>query len=154
MAEAEEPLRETTEVSAGGVIYRADEDAPMVALTRSRRGPVWVLPKGRIEEGETTEEAALREVREETGLLGRIVRPLSVIRYTYKSRDDDDRRGMTIHKTVHFFLLEFVEGRTEDHDHEVLEVKWFPLGLGGRILFHAGEREVLAAARTILDPPP
>ncbi len=137
------------EVSSGGVIYRKPGDTYEVALARARQGPIWCLPKGRVEEKETLEEAAVREVREETGLHGRIVGPIRSIAYTYSSRLDDGGRA-PVEKTVHFYLMVFEEGSVEDHDGEVLDVRWFPLEVAGRLLYHAGERDVLALARKML----
>jgi 8-oxo-dGTP pyrophosphatase MutT (NUDIX family) len=107
---------------------------------------MWCLPKGRVEAKETLEEAALREVHEETGLRGTIARPLRPIEYTYQARSADGNRT-PIEKTVHFFLIEFSDGSTEDHDAEVVDVRWFPLHVAGRLLHHAGERDVLALAK-------
>jgi 8-oxo-dGTP pyrophosphatase MutT (NUDIX family) len=137
------------EVSSGGVIFRQSDQAFEVALARARQGPVWCLPKGRVEASETLEEAAIREVREETGLSGKIVGTIRSIEYTYSSRLENGGRA-PVDKTVHFFLLAFEGGSVEDHDGEVLDVKWFPLEVAGRLLYHAGERDVLAQARKML----
>jgi 8-oxo-dGTP pyrophosphatase MutT (NUDIX family) len=137
------------EISSGGVIYRSSGDGFEVALTQTTRGPMWCLPKGRVEENETLEEAALREVREETGLSGHIRRKLRPIEYSYQARREDGGRR-AVDKTVHFFLLEFDRGSVEDHDHEVADVRWFPLEVAGRLLHHAGERDVLALAKEAL----
>jgi 8-oxo-dGTP pyrophosphatase MutT (NUDIX family) len=137
------------EVSSGGVIYRKSNQAIEVALARARQGPVWCLPKGRVEPSETLEEAAVREVREETGLKGKIVGTIRSIEYTYSSRLENGGRA-PVDKTVHFYLLAFEEGSVEDHDGEVIDVKWFPLDVAGRLLYHAGERDVLAQARKML----
>jgi 8-oxo-dGTP pyrophosphatase MutT (NUDIX family) len=139
------------EISSGGVIYRPADDGFEVALTQTSRGPMWCLPKGRVEGEETLEEAALREVREETGLDGRILQPLCPIEYSYQARGDNGVR-LAIDKTVHFYLIEFLQGSTEDHDGEVADVRWFPVDVAGRLLHHAGERDVLAMARkTLID---
>jgi 8-oxo-dGTP pyrophosphatase MutT (NUDIX family) len=134
------------ETSSGGVIYRSSDTGIEVALTQTHRGPMWCLPKGRVEDQETLEEAALREVHEETGLRGQISEPLRPIEYTYQARSADGRRT-PVAKTVHFFLIEFRDGNTEDHDAEVVDVRWFPLDVAGRLLHHAGERDVLALAK-------
>jgi 8-oxo-dGTP pyrophosphatase MutT (NUDIX family) len=134
------------EISSGGVIYRRSEDGIEIALTQTSRGAMWCLPKGRVEPDETLEEAALREVREETGLTGRIEMPLRPIEYTYTARNDDGGRT-PIEKTVHFYLMGYRRGSTEDHDAEVVDVKWFPLDVAGRLLHHAGERDVLVLAK-------
>ncbi len=110
------------EISSGGVIYRPSSAGFEVALTQTSRGPIWCLPKGRVEHEESLEEAALREVREETGLSGLIERKLRPIEYTYLSRSNDGNRT-SIDKTVHFFLMEFQDGCTKDHDSEVVDVQ-------------------------------
>ncbi|MCA9753624.1 MAG: NUDIX domain-containing protein [Gemmatimonadetes bacterium] len=138
------------EISSGGVVFRRDESGFEVALTQTTRGPMWCLPKGRVEPEETLEQAALREVREETGLVGEIRCKLRPIEYSYQARSDEGRRR-AVDKTVHFFLVEFQGGSVEDHDHEVADVRWFPLHVAGRLLHHAGERDVLALAKRALE---
>lgn len=128
-------------VSAGGVIYRIADGGFEVALVRVRR--VWCLPKGLVEEGEPFERAALREVREETGLDGRLVGRIGETNYSFVR----DRRYF---KTVHFFLFEFVGGSLDAHDREVDEVRWFPIGEAERVLAYAGERTVLLGAEKML----
>jgi 8-oxo-dGTP pyrophosphatase MutT (NUDIX family) len=142
-------MQRQLEVSSGGVIYRFSERGIEVALTQTNRGPMWCLPKGRVEDTETLEEAAVREVKEETGLSGSIAKPLRQIEYTYHARSGDGIRT-SVAKIVHFFLMEFREGTTADHDTEVVDVRWFPLDVAGRLLHHAGERDVLALAKTLL----
>ena len=106
-----------------------------------RRGRLlWSLPKGHIEAGETAEEAAAREVAEETGITGRIVAPLGMIDYWFVA---DDRR---VHKTVHHFLLEAVGGELSDEDLEVTEVAWVPLGELDTTLAYADERRLVHEA--------
>ena len=139
------------ETSSGGVVYRGSPEGFEVALTQTARGPMWCLPKGRVEAAESIEEAALREVREETGLSGQIRQKLRRIEYSYQARSEDGSRR-SVSKTVHFFLIEFENGSIDDHDHEVAAVRWFPLEVAGRLLHHAGERDVLALAkRALLD---
>lgn len=137
------------EISSGGVVFRHSADGFEVALTQTARGPMWCLPKGRVEQAETIEDAALREVREETGLSGEIRRKLHRIEYTYQARGEDGSRR-AVAKTVHFFLIEFTTGSIEDHDAEVAAVRWFPLEVAGRLLHHAGERDVLTLAKRAL----
>jgi len=137
------------EISSGGVIYRETGGRIEVALTQTSRGPMWCLPKGRVEDQETLEEAAIREVREETGLFGLIERPLKPIEYTYQARTRDGQRT-AVAKTVHFYLMAFRDGCTTDHDSEVIDVRWFTLDVAGRLLHHAGERDVLALAKAAL----
>jgi 8-oxo-dGTP pyrophosphatase MutT (NUDIX family) len=101
------------------------------------------LPKGTPIPGETLEETALREVREETGLTVRIVSPLDAIRYTFV------QRGTRIHKTVHYFMMEPTGGGLEDHDHEFEEVRWIAFQEAPGILSFETERSLvgLAASR-------
>jgi 8-oxo-dGTP pyrophosphatase MutT (NUDIX family) len=132
-----------TEVSAGGVVYRRGDDGIEVALAarRTRRGQLaWGLPKGAIEEGETNEDAAVREVREETGLEAEIESSLGDIRYFYVWE------GTRVRKTVHFFLMRATGGDVSRHDHEMEDVRWFPLATAIRKAAYRGEREVLERA--------
>jgi len=113
------------ETSAGGLVVDRTEGDPRVALIGrvDRRGRLlWSLPKGHLEDGETAEDAAIREVEEETGIRGRVVASLGTIDYWFVA---EDRR---IHKTVHHYLLEAAGGELSDADVEVDEVAWVPLG--------------------------
>lgn len=124
--------------SAGGVVIR-DGDLLLISTGGGRR---WQLPKGRIEAGESAEQAAVREVREETGVTGRVVAPLAGVDYWFA--DGSARR---IKKHVDFFLLSYVEGTEANFDsHEVDEAKWFPGADALARLTHASERRVAAEA--------
>ncbi len=136
------------EVSAGGVITRRRSGAVQVCLVlRDRHGPpVWNLPKGHPEAGEGLRDAALREVREETGLIGRPRGAVGAIRYWYTAPKDAPRRA----KTVHFFLMEAVGGRLSDHDAEVLQARWMTVPQALRRLTYPAERRVLQRAQRLL----
>ena len=101
---------------------------------------VLALPKGHPEEGESAEDAALREVREEAGVDARLVEPLGDVRYWYT------RDGRRIAKVVSFFLLAYVSGEVDDHDFEVERASWMALEDAARELTYAGEREMAARA--------
>ncbi|OFW79584.1 MAG: hypothetical protein A2Z48_12245 [Actinobacteria bacterium RBG_19FT_COMBO_70_19] len=131
------------EVSAGGVVYRRRRGRVQVVLAarRTRRGDlVWGLPKGEIEPGESPESAAIREVREETGLRARIEDPLGQIKYLYVWE------GVRVRKAVHFFLMRATGGNVSEHDEEMEDVRWFPLGDAVGAAAYKGEREVLQRA--------
>ncbi len=104
------------------------------------------MPKGLVEANETPEETAIRETREETGLVGKPLGKIGEINYWYYSRRDEVR----IFKTVHFYLLEFVSGSVADHDFEVDEVRWFPLEEAIGILAYKNEKEMAMKAGEML----
>ena len=140
-------MRKTIQqTSAGGVVFRRTSEGIEVALigrASSRKPFIWALPKGWVEPGETLPGAALREIREETGLTGKLVEPLGQIEYTFYSPEDRAR----VHKTVHFFLVEYVSGDTADHDHEVEEARWWPLDAALQSMTYESERGMLAKAK-------
>ncbi|HKZ75418.1 MAG TPA: NUDIX domain-containing protein [Actinomycetota bacterium] len=136
-------MKTRSEVSAGGVVYRRVGVVIEVALAarRTRRGELaWGLPKGEIEPDETAEQAAVREVREETGLEAEIEASLGDIRYFYVWE------GVRIRKAVRFFLMRATGGDVSLHDHEMEDVRWFPLSGALRRAAYRGEREVLERA--------
>jgi 8-oxo-dGTP pyrophosphatase MutT (NUDIX family) len=111
-----------------------------------RRVPVlWALPKGTPDSGETLEETALRETREETGLEVEIEEPIAAIRYFFV-------RGSTrFHKTVHFFLMRPVGGALELHDREFDEARWASIPEALALLTHATERSVVERAAKLIE---
>ena len=127
--------------SAGGVVVRGDEVAVVVPVKRAADGtPVLALPKGHLDDGESPEQAARREVREEAGVCAELIESLGEIQYTF------DRRGRTIAKTVVFYLFEYRCGDVADHDHEIEEARWMPLRDAASALTHDGEQEIIARA--------
>ncbi|WP_073480231.1 NUDIX hydrolase [Streptoalloteichus hindustanus] len=138
-------LRTVDETSAGGLVLDNGRRNAAVIGRLDRRGRLlWSLPKGHIEPGETAEQAAVREVAEETGIEGRVLTPLGTIDYWFVA---DDRR---VHKTVHHFLLEAVGGELSDEDVEVTEVAWVPLGELDELLAYADERRLVRRAAELL----
>src|SRR5919202_181900 len=128
--------RRLTETSYGGVVLRGSD--VLVSTPAGKR--VTGLPKGGAERGERPEETAVREVREETGIAARVREPLGDVRYWYR------RGGRRVHKTVHFFLCDYVSGSTEDHDHEVDDARWIPLHEARNVLSYPGERDLIERA--------
>ena len=136
-------MESRSEVSAGGVVYRREDDAIDLALAarRTRRGQLaWGLAKGAIEQGESDEQAAVREVREETGLEAEVEADLGDIRYFYVWE------GVRVRKRVHFFLMRATGGDVADHDSEMEEVRWFSLRTAIKRAAYKGEREVIERA--------
>jgi 8-oxo-dGTP pyrophosphatase MutT (NUDIX family) len=127
-----------TEFSAGGVVVDDGRVVVIVPVKRAADGrPVLGLPKGHPDGDETPEQAATREVAEETGVQGELIEDLGVVRYRY------ERRGRTVEKAVRFFLFRYLSGDLGDHDHEIEEARWMPLEQAARELTYVGEREMV-----------
>ena len=128
------------EFSAGGLVIRNLRGRPHVAVVRVR-DQILALPKGHPEKGESSQEAALREVREETGLEATPVEKLGDIRYWY-ARDGD-----RVLKVVSFFLLRYRSGSVRDYQREEVDgAEWIPLEEAPRRLAYRGEKQMAEAA--------
>jgi 8-oxo-dGTP pyrophosphatase MutT (NUDIX family) len=135
------PTGRESEFSAGGVVVRDGRCIVIVPTRRAADGSrVLALPKGHPDGPESAADTALREVREETGVEATLVEKLGDIRYWYM------RDGRRIAKVVSFFLLDYVAGELDDHDHEVEHAEWMPLEEAARELTYRGERDMAAAA--------
>jgi 8-oxo-dGTP pyrophosphatase MutT (NUDIX family) len=139
-------LPEVEEISAGGVVVDVHDGVARVPVIarRNRAGRVeWCLPKGHLESGETFEETAVREVAEETGIVGRVLASLGTIDYWFSAS------GTRVHKIVHHYLLEATGGELSiegDPDAEAIDVAWFPLGEVQSQLTFPNERRIAQAA--------
>jgi len=141
------PAAIKTQVSAGGIIFRkADKNNVEIALVSVKGGTVWTLPKGLVEKWERPEEAAVREVEEETGLSGRVLTKIGDSSYWYYIKDDN----IKCRKTVHFYLLEYVSGNTSDHNWEVDSAEWFSIDEALKRLSYRGDRDIVQKAKEIL----
>lgn len=135
------------ETSAGGLVVDQGREHAVLIGRLDRHGRLlWSLPKGHIEDGETVEQTAVREVKEETGISARVLRPLGAIDYWFVAQQ---RR---VHKTVHHFLLEATGGELSDEDVEVTEVAWVPLAELETTLAYADERKLVRGAAELFAP--
>lgn len=137
------------QVSAGGVAFRGVDGEYRVTIIATNPGGRWQLPKGLIDEGETPEQAAVREVREEAGIETELLEPLETIDYWFVSDWDEVRRR--IHKQVHFYLLRYTGGDVADHDDEVLESRWVSVDEAIEVLAFDGEKKMVEKVKQILE---
>jgi 8-oxo-dGTP pyrophosphatase MutT (NUDIX family) len=121
------------------VVVRGNDVVVIRPVRRGNHRDVWALPKGHPDGDETPLEAAVREVREETGVEADPVEELGEIQYTY------ERGGEEVSKRVVFFLFFYRQGELS-HDHEIAAVRWMPIQEAVHALTHAGEREMLKRA--------
>lgn len=139
----------TREVSAGGVVYRAGPGGAPEVLMIMDSYSRWTFPKGIVEEGETPEEAAVREIREETSVAGTIEAPLGKTHYKYHGGS----RGL-IDKTVHYFLVRAPYGaEAKPLPGEVKETRWYPLDEAMAVSAYPNNREILDAAARLIQRP-
>ncbi|MGV0791298.1 NUDIX hydrolase [Mycolicibacterium sp. XJ1819] len=144
-------LRTVHETSAGGLVVdgidgpKDDQVAALIGRLDRRGRMLWSLPKGHIEQGETAEQTAIREVAEETGIRGDVLAALGSIDYWFVTE------GRRVHKTVHHYLLRFRGGELCDEDVEVTEVAWVPLKELPTRLAYADERRLAEVADELID---
>jgi len=129
------------EHSSGGAVISFRDGTPYVALIATRGKTRWGLPKGAVSEGETSEQAALREVNEETGLEAAIVKPLDTIEYFFRAS------GTLIRKRVDFYLMNFVAGELTPQLSEVDDVEWVELSEAIQRASFESERKLLEMAQ-------
>lgn len=133
------------QISAGGVVFRKNDGRFEVALISVKGGKVWGLPKGQAEKGENLARTAHREVKEETGLDGRIIDKIGHIEYFFTFKDEHGPKRYF--KIVYFFLMEYAGGSTEDHDHEVDECRWVEINEAIKLMKYEDEKGILRNAR-------
>src|SRR6185369_4385313 len=128
------------EHSSGGAVIALRDGQPHVALIATRGRTRWGLPKGAVAQGETSEQAALREVLEETGLEAEIVKPLDTIEYYFRAGDT------LIRKRVDFYLMQYVGGKLTPQLTEVDDVEWVELSESIQRASFESEKKLLSAA--------
>ncbi len=136
------------QVSAGGAAFRRTADSYEIAIISVVPSRRWQLPKGLIDQGETPEAAALREVHEEAGIETDLLAPVEKIEYWYVGENRGER--VRFHKSVHFFLLAYRSGAVENHDTEVAEARWVKPAEAVQMLAFKGEKEVVEKAVNLL----
>jgi 8-oxo-dGTP pyrophosphatase MutT (NUDIX family) len=141
---ARRPSRIRTANAAGGVVVRGSGDSLEVVIAGRESDRTWVFPKGTPDHGESIEETAIRETREETGLEVAIVAPIGVIDYWFAVP------GERVHKVVHFFLMRAHGGDVSKHDHEYDHVRWVSIDEARRLLSYDTYREILDRALEVV----
>jgi 8-oxo-dGTP pyrophosphatase MutT (NUDIX family) len=143
-------LRTVHETSAGGLVIdgidgpREEQVAALIGRIDRRGRMLWSLPKGHIEQGETAEQTAIREVAEETGIQGSVLAALGSIDYWFVTE------GRRVHKTVHHYLMSFSSGQLSAEDVEVNEVAWVPVTELPSRLAYADERRLAEVAGELI----
>jgi len=138
---------EDIQCSAGGVVYKKEGDKYKICIIAKRNFRVWALPKGRVAEGETPKETAVREVMEETGHLSEIKGKIDQIDYYFYWKDNDTM----YHKFVYFYLMPLIKENVQKRDQEADAVRWVMVGEAHKMLTYINEKEVMRKARKILD---
>lgn len=148
MNSREARTRSLEQVSAGGVAYRHSGSVVEIAIILTNPERRWQLPKGMIDEGESAEQAAQREVREEAGIETELREELGRTEYWFTA--DRDGVRTRFHKYVHWFLMRYSGGDVADHDHEVDEARWVSAAESLDLLVFQNERDMVEKALEII----
>jgi 8-oxo-dGTP diphosphatase len=138
-------MQSRQEYSAGGIVYKKEDNRVSVALIYREFHTDWTLPKGHIEPNETPQQAAIREVREETGLEATIVQLIGETDYSFRAQDN-----IIVHKRVSYFLMEYVRDHETYEKDEVDEIRWVPIDEATKLLTFVKDRELVLKCKAIL----
>lgn len=128
------------EFSAGGVVYKNDNEGLKILVSQHSQHHGWVFPKGLIDKGEKKEKTAIREVKEETGAKAEIMKQMKPVSYWYVWEGEKRK------KTVYYFIMKYVAGDITQHDHEMEAVEWLaPENVEGRLTYK-GDKDVFKEA--------
>ena len=141
-------IKNERQLSSGGVIFRRTDKRFEVALISVKGGMVWCLPKGLVEEGENIARTAHREVKEETGLDGKIIKKIDHIEYFYSHKEKEET--IRYFKIVYFFLMEYTGGDVSEHDKEVDDCRWFSINEAIKKIEYEDERKILKKAKKMI----
>lgn len=138
------------QTSAGGIVYKKVADKILWLIVQHSAHKGWVFPKGLVGDNVQNElmaNAALREVQEEGGVKTIIIAKLpNIIKYSYKWKND------FIHKTVHYYLMEYVSGDPANHDWEMSESKFITAEEIKSLLTYDADRDAFRQALELLNP--
>lgn len=135
------------QVSSGGVLFKKEDKEIKIALIRPKGKKVLTLPKGLVEKEEDPEVTALREVTEETGAEGKILKKIGDVSYWFYIKEENAR----CKKTVHFYLMEYAGKTSHGHDWEVEEVLWLPIDEAIKKVTYRTDKEILKKAKTLIE---
>lgn len=143
-------MKSIFEFSAGGVVFRDERrtmnDEPLWLICKHSGYHKWVLPKGIVEEGESPEDTAIREVLEETGIKARIIKKIIPdVRYVYT------KNGILVRKRVTFYLMKYESGDIADRNWEMEDAKWCSFEEALSLLAFDGERRTLTTASSLMN---
>lgn len=141
-------VRSKLQISSGGVAFRAQDGRIDVALISVGENSRWQLPKGLVDKGESTEDAAVREVREEAGINTEIAARIDKVEYWYFWKEEGQR--VRYHKFVYFYLLRYKSGDVRNHDHEVNEARWVDIDDAIKMLAFDSEKKIVEKARELI----
>jgi 8-oxo-dGTP pyrophosphatase MutT (NUDIX family) len=146
----EKPKIPTLEqISAGGVAFRLADSAREVAIVAAQPSRRWQIPKGLIDAGESEQQAALREVREEAGIDCELIEKIDTVEYWYFATARGER--VRYHKLVHFFLLKYAAGDVADHDREIAEARFVPVDEAIEMLAFKSEKDIVRKAKILME---